>query len=198
MITAILLAVGAYLLGSVSTAIVVCNLAGLPDPRSQGSGNPGATNVLRIGNKGAAAATLAGDLLKGLLPIVIARLFTAEPWTLALVGLAAVLGHIFPVFFHFKGGKGVATALGVLLGISWPVAVAALATWLAVFAFTRTSSLSALVAALLSPVFMYMMEHPIAWFLLALLLTTLLVWRHSSNIEKLLAGREDKVGTPKL
>ena len=137
----------AYLLGSVSTAIIVCKLMGLPDPRTEGSGNPGATNVLRVGGKKAAAITLFGDTLKGLLPVLIARAFTSDPLILGLVGLAAFLGHLYPVFFGFKGGKGVATMLGVLFGYSWWVGLATAATWLIVAKVFKVSSLSAQLVA---------------------------------------------------
>ncbi|HOW76928.1 MAG TPA: glycerol-3-phosphate 1-O-acyltransferase PlsY, partial [Candidatus Competibacteraceae bacterium] len=136
-----------YLAGSISTAILVCRAMGLPDPRSEGSRNPGATNVLRFGGKKAAAITLAGDFLKGLLPVLFARLAGLEEIGLALTALAAFLGHLYPVFFGFEGGKGVATAFGAILGLSWPVALVALAIWLFMAFVVRISSLSALTAA---------------------------------------------------
>ncbi|HEY5789789.1 MAG TPA: glycerol-3-phosphate 1-O-acyltransferase PlsY, partial [Gammaproteobacteria bacterium] len=141
----------AYLLGSLSSAVIVCRLAGLPDPRSGGSGNPGATNVLRLGGKRLAAVTLLGDLLKGLLPVLAARLLGVEPALLGVIALAAFLGHLYPLFFGFRGGKGVATALGVLLGLDWVVGLATLLTWLAVALLSRYSSLSSLVATALAP-----------------------------------------------
>lgn len=147
MLVILLFIVLGYLAGSVSTAIIVCRAMGLPDPRNEGSRNPGATNVLRLGGKKAAAITLAGDFLKGLLPVLLARLAGVEATGLALIALAAFLGHLYPIFFGFQGGKGVATAFGAILGLSAPVALAALATWLIMAFVLRISSLSALTAA---------------------------------------------------
>ncbi|MBI3774053.1 MAG: glycerol-3-phosphate 1-O-acyltransferase PlsY [Gammaproteobacteria bacterium] len=183
-----------YLLGSLSAAIIVCKLMGLPDPRSQGSGNPGATNVLRIGGKKAAAITLLGDLLKGLIPVALAKLFITEPWALAGVAFAAFLGHLLPVFFKFQGGKGVATSFGVLLGLSWPAALTVLAVWLTMAAVFRISSLSALVAALAAPVAMLWFSPHIEFFWLTTLTSLVLLWRHRSNLQNLLAGKEGKIG----
>ena len=184
----------AYLLGSLSAAIIVCKLMGLPDPRSQGSKNPGTTNVLRIGGKKAAAITLLGDLLKGLIPVAIAKVFITEPWVLAAVAFAAILGHLFPVFFKFQGGKGVATSFGVLLGLAWPAALAALGVWLAITAMFRISSLSALVAALTAPFAMLWFSPHIEFFWLAVLTSLVLLWTHRSNLQNLLAGKESKIG----
>ncbi len=187
-----LIALG-YLAGSISTAILVCRLTGLPDPRTQGSNNPGATNVLRIGGKKAAAATLAGDFLKGLLPVLVARGLSDEALVPVLVGAAAFLGHLYPVFFGFRGGKGVATALGVLLGLSWPVALAALATWLVVAKVFKISSLSALIAAVLAPLYAWLLTPEPALIAMLSLLSLLLIWRHRSNIRNLLEGREGRI-----
>ena len=184
----------AYLLGSVSTAIIVCKLMGLPDPRSEGSGNPGATNVLRVGGKKAAAITLFGDMLKGLLPVLIAKAFTQEPLILGLVGLAAFLGHLFPVFFGFKGGKGVATMLGVLFGLNWWVGVATGLTWLLVAKGLKISSLSALIATALAPVYVWLIMGDNVLIVLTTLMTIILFWRHKSNIQNLLSGAEGKIG----
>lgn len=184
----------AYLAGSVSTAIIVCRLAGLPDPRTEGSNNPGATNVLRIGGKKAAAATLAGDFFKGLLPVLVARVLTGEPTVLAAVAMAAFLGHLYPVFFGFRGGKGVATALGVLLGLAWPVALAALATWLVMAKVFRISSLSALTAAVLAPLYAWFLTPEPAVVAMLAVMGVLLVWRHRSNIRNLLDGKEGRIG----
>ena len=189
-----ILIVLAYALGSVSTAIIVCRLMGLPDPRTEGSKNPGATNVLRLGGKKAAAATLAGDFLKGLLPVLVARLFTAEPTILALVAMAAFLGHLYPIFFGFRGGKGVATALGVLLGLAWPVALAALATWLVMAKVFKISSLSALTAAALAPLYALWLSPQPAFIGMLTAMGLLLIWRHRSNIRNLLAGKEGHIG----
>lgn len=184
----------AYLLGSISSAIIVCRLMGLPDPRSEGSGNPGATNVLRIGTKKAAAITLFGDLLKGLIPVLVGQLLGVPLVILALTGLAAFVGHLFPVFFEFKGGKGVATLLGVLLGINWMLGAAAIGTWLFMAYVVKISSLSALVMALLVPVYGWFLHKD--WMLVAILgvMVVLLFWRHRSNIHNLIEGKEDKIG----
>jgi len=151
-VQAILLIIGAYLIGSISTAIIVCRLMGLPDPREGGSGNPGATNVLRIGGekgKKAAAITLLGDSLKGLIPVLVAQGMGLEPLWIVLVGFMAFIGHLYPVFFKFQGGKGVATMLGVMFGLSLPIGLAVAGTWLFVAKVLKISSLSALIAALL-------------------------------------------------
>jgi len=189
-----LLILAAYLLGSVSSAVIVCRLWGLPDPRTQGSGNPGATNVLRLGGKKAAFVTLAGDMLKGVIPVAAASWLASTMTAVSLVGLAAFLGHLYPVFFRFQGGKGVATALGVLLAAAWPVGLSVAGTWLLMFAVTRTSSLSALTAFLFAPIYAWYLvpEHNFA--LVVGLITVLLFWRHRSNIGKLMAGTEGKFG----
>lgn len=184
----------AYLLGSLSTAIILCRVMGLPDPRTQGSGNPGATNVLRFGGKKLAALTLLGDMLKGLIPVLAARLLTADQTVLALVAMAAFLGHLYPVFFGFRGGKGVATALGVLLGLSWQVGVAVLATWLVMVLLFRISSLSALLAALLSPLYAWWLTNSLVYIEMMAAMAILLLWRHRANIERLLTGQEKRIG----
>jgi glycerol-3-phosphate acyltransferase PlsY len=194
LITVLMIVIG-YLAGSISTAILVCRAMGLPDPRSEGSRNPGATNVLRFGGKKAAAITLAGDFLKGLLPVLLARLAGLEDLGLALTALAAFLGHLYPVFFGFEGGKGVATAFGAILGLSWPVALAALVTWLFMAFVVRISSLSALTAAVLTPLLGWWFNLPLAYNAAILAMVVLLIWRHRSNIRNLLAGTEDKIGT---
>ena len=182
-----------YLFGSVSTAIIVCRLMGLPDPRTEGSGNPGATNVARLGGKKAAALTLAGDMLKGLVPVLIAHALHASPTILAATALAAFLGHLYPVFFGFQGGKGVATALGVIYGLYWPVGLLTTGIWLAMAIMFRYSSLAALTAILLTPLgFMWLLpERPII--IAMVVLTALLYWRHRSNIANLLSGKEEKI-----
>ena len=184
----------AYLLGSLSAAIITCKLMGLPDPRTMGSKNPGATNVLRTGNKKAAALTLFGDFLKGLLPVLLGLALKVDARTLALIGLAAFLGHLYPVFFSFKGGKGVATALGVILGLSWQVALAALATWLVMAKVFRISSLSALIAAVLTPLYCWLLTPQPEFIALLIAVSVLLIWRHRSNIQNLLSGAEGKIG----
>lgn len=190
----IALILAGYVFGSISAAIVVCRLMGLPDPRTQGSNNPGATNVLRIGGKKAAALTLLGDTLKGLLPVLIARTITVDPVIVAAVGFAAFLGHLYPVFFGFRGGKGVATALGVLLAIAWQMGLAVVATWLVMAKVVRISSLSALTAAALAPLYAWLLGLDPAYLIMTLLVSALLIWRHRSNIRNLLQGKEGRIG----
>ena len=188
----------AYLLGSVSFAVVVSKLLGLPDPHSYGSGNPGATNVLRTGNKTAAALTLAGDGLKGWLAVWLAQTFTSA-WgdaSLATAGaaLAVFAGHLYPVFHRFAGGKGVSTAAGVAFALSWQLGLALLGVWLVIVLLTRISSLAALSAAVAAPPLgLYVIGNsPEAWVLVPI--AALLIWRHRSNIRKLLAGEERRIG----
>ena len=199
-IAAVLLA---YLIGSLSFAVIVSRLMGLHDPRSYGSKNPGATNVLRSGNKAAAVATLLLDALKGWLPVVLVKWLGADyglgGGTVAAVGLAAFLGHLYPVFFKFKGGKGVATAAGVLIGISWVLGLATLATWLIVAYFSRYSSLASLAAAVFSPLY-YLFGDRAAWYvdkrmvMMLVVISALLIYRHRDNINKLLKGTESRLG----
>jgi len=182
-----------YLFGSISTAIIVCKLMGLPDPRTEGSGNPGATNVARLGGKKAAALTLLGDMLKGLIPVLIAHAMQAAPLILAATALAAFLGHLYPVFFGFRGGKGVATALGVIYGLDWHVGLLTTAIWLAMALLFRYSSLAALIAILLAPLgFLWLWPQPAVIAAMAIM-TVMLYWRHRSNISNLLSGREGKI-----
>ena len=188
-----ILIIAAYLIGSLSAAIITCKLMGLPDPRTQGSNNPGATNVLRVGGKKAAAITLAGDAIKGVIPVLVAQWLSASPQMLALVALAAFLGHLYPVFFGFRGGKGVATAFGVLVAIAWPVGLALLMTWLVLAKLFKISSLSAIIAATLSPLYMWLLAPQTEFILLAAVISVLLLWRHRSNINNLLHGSEDKI-----
>ncbi|MGD2112969.1 MAG: glycerol-3-phosphate 1-O-acyltransferase PlsY [Gammaproteobacteria bacterium] len=195
MFTDILLVLGGYLFGSISTAIVTCKLMGLPDPRTEGSRNPGATNVLRFGGKRAGFFTLAGDMLKGVIPVVIAQALHASPLILAATGLAAFLGHLYPVFFGFQGGKGVATALGVLFGLAWPVGLAVSGIWLLMAVLFRISSLSALTAMLLAPLCFWWLRPEPAFIGVMVIITVMLFWRHRTNIRDLLAGREGKIGT---
>ncbi|MFQ6023660.1 MAG: glycerol-3-phosphate 1-O-acyltransferase PlsY [Acidiferrobacterales bacterium] len=184
----------AYLIGSVSSAIVIAKLMGLEDPRKVGSRNPGATNILRYGGKLAAALTLLGDVVKGVIPVLIARAFTNDPLILALVGFMAFLGHLYPLFFGFHGGKGVATGLGVWIALSPSVALALVATWLVVAAISRYSSLSALTAAVLAPVYVWIFLGQIQYVAMSFAMGALLMWRHRVNIQKLLAGKESKIG----
>jgi len=180
----------AYLIGSFSSAIIVCRLMGLPDPREQGSGNPGATNVLRIGGKKAAAITLLGDLLKGLIPVYVANLLQLPVELLALTGLAAFFGHIYPIFFKFKGGKGVATSVGVLLGFSWILGGAVMLTWTLIYKFGKISSLAALISSVLSSVYAWFILGDSTIIMATGVMTVVLLWRHKSNIQRLLSGEE--------
>ncbi len=196
----------AYLLGSLSFAVIVSRAVGLEDPRSYGSKNPGATNVLRSGSKPAAVATLLLDGLKGWLPVVLVKWFGGDyglgEGTVALVGLAAFLGHLYPVFFQFKGGKGVATAAGVLLGISGWLGLATLVTWVIVAYFSRYSSLASLAAAVFAPLY-YLFGDRAAWYVdksilvVMIAISALLLLRHRDNINKLLKGTESKLGSGK-
>ena len=193
-VTAAAFVVG-YLCGSIPFGILLTRLAGAPDLRSIGSGNIGATNVLRTGRKGLAAATLIGDMLKGTAAVLIGRLF-ADADAAIVAGLGAFLGHLFPVWLKFKGGKGVATYIGVLLGLAWPVALALCAVWLAVAAITRYSSLAALIASAATPLTLWWTGEPrIA--ALFLLLTALLWIMHRGNIARLIDGSESKIGSAK-
>ena len=194
MLTAALLIIAAYLLGSLSSAIIVCRLLGLPDPRTQGSNNPGATNVLRIGGRKAAAITLLGDSLKGVIPMVAGHLFGVGTAGLAAIGLAAFLGHLFPIFFGFRGGKGVATALGVQLGLWWPIGLTVAALWLFVAKVLKISSLSALISMALAPLVVWVFWPEPVLVGMQLVVTGILFWRHRSNIRNLIEGSEGKIG----
>lgn len=180
----------AYLLGSISSAIIVCRLMGLPDPREQGSGNPGATNVMRFGGKKAAAITLVGDMLKGLIPVLIAQAMNVPPLILACVVFAAFIGHLYPVFFGFAGGKGVATSLGVFLGANWMLGLAVLGTWFLVYKISKISSLSALIAAVFAPLYAYFLVGMQPLVYVAIVMSIILIWRHKGNIQRLLAKEE--------
>jgi glycerol-3-phosphate acyltransferase PlsY len=203
----LLATLAAYLVGSLSFAVIVSRVMGLNDPRTYGSKNPGATNVLRSGSKAAAVITLLLDALKAFVPIMLVKYF-GKPYglgdgTVAMVGLAAFIGHLVPVFFKFRGGKGVATAFGVLLGVNWVLALATGATWLIIAIFFRYSSLASLVAAVFAPVYYLMGDGGGAWYMeksqmLALsVMTLLLVYRHAENISRLIKGTESKLGKKK-
>jgi glycerol-3-phosphate acyltransferase PlsY len=202
----VLATVAAYALGSLAFAVIVSRVMGLNDPRTFGSKNPGATNVLRSGNKVAAIATLLLDALKGWLPVVLVKWYGKpyglEEGTMALVGLAAFVGHLYPVFFRFVGGKGVATALGVIFGINPVLGLAVGASWLIVAYFSRYSSLASLVAAVFGPVY-YLFGDGLAWYadgrvaFAMAIMAGLLVWRHSENINRLLKGKESRLGQKK-
>ncbi len=202
----LLAVLAAYLLGSLSFAVIVSRVLGLHDPRTYGSKNPGATNVLRSGSKLAAVVTLVLDAAKGWLPVALVAWY-GKPYglfegTMAMAGLAAFLGHLFPVFFRFQGGKGVATALGVLLGFGWSIGLAAAASWLIVAYFFRYSSLASLVAAVFAPVY-YIFGDGVAWYmdksvLMAMVVMGLLLaWRHAANINRLIKGTESRIGAKK-
>jgi glycerol-3-phosphate acyltransferase PlsY len=185
----------AYLLGSISSAIIVCRLMGLPDPRTQGSNNPGATNVLRIGGKKAAALTLFGDMLKGLIPVLLANLMEVDTAILGATALAAFLGHLYPLFFGFKGGKGVATALGVQFGLGWQIGGLVALIWLFVAKVLNISSLAALVCMALAPLIVWYFRPAPELVLTQLVISVILFWRHRSNIRNLISGAEDKIGS---
>ncbi len=194
---ALLAAVIAYLVGSIPFAVVVSRAMGLPDPRSFGSGNPGATNVLRSGSKAAAVLTLAGDALKGWLPVWVSVRMGLEAEVVAIVALAAFLGHVFSVWLRFRGGKGVATAAGVVLALDWRVGLAALGAWLVVVVATRYSSLGAIVSAVVVPAVAYWLLGTGPVFAASCAMCAVLVWRHEANIRKLLRGEESRIGEKK-
>ena len=195
----------AYLIGSISFAVVVSKCMRLPDPHSYGSGNPGATNVLRTGNKLAAVLTLTGDALKGFFAVMLGRILlgdeslssTLNSWLLCGVVIAVFLGHLFPIFHGFKGGKGVATACGILFGINWILGLATLGTWIIVAIFMRYSSLAALAAAVFGPIYFVFLFgfQPMA--IALLLVCSFLIWRHRSNIKNLMNGNESRIGSKK-
>ncbi len=188
-----LLILFAYLIGSVSSAIIVCKVMGLPDPRTEGSNNPGATNVLRLGGKKAAAITLLGDSLKGFIPVLTSNLLQVEPLILAGVALAAFLGHCYPVFFGFKGGKGVATALGCQFGLGWQIGGAIALIWLFMAKVVRISSLSALVSMALAPLIVWLFWPAPELVIMQVVMSIILFWRHRSNIQRLLSGEEGRI-----
>ena len=195
----VLLTIAAYLIGSISFAVVVSRVYGLSDPRTYGSGNPGATNVLRSGNKGAAIWTLIGDAFKGWLAVWLTIFFADRlgvgDGTIALVAIAVFLGHLWPVFFRFQGGKGVATALGVLLALNVWLGLATLATWLIIAYAFRYSSLAALVASLFAPFYYGLLFGVEPQFFAVLAMSGLLIWRHAKNIGNLMAGKESRIGS---
>jgi len=188
------LVVIAYLLGSIASAILICRLFGLSDPRVGGSGNPGATNVMRLHGKKAAILTLTGDVLKGVIPVLLAKMAGSCELVIALCGLAAFLGHLFPIFFNFKGGKGVATLIGVLFATHWILGLAYIATWSISAILFRYSSLSALIAATLTPVYSWLVLQNTSFLVCHIVMVILLIWKHQPNIRKLIAGAEDKMG----
>ncbi len=191
------LVVTAYLLGSIASAILICRLFGLSDPRVGGSGNPGATNVLRLHGKKAAILTLAGDVLKGVIPVLLAKALGSSALIVALCGFAAFFGHLFPIFFKFKGGKGVATFIGVLFATHWLSGLAYIGTWGITALLFRYSSLSALVAAVLTPLYSWFILHNPDFVICHVIMVFILIWRHRSNIRNLIAGTETKIGQKK-
>lgn len=184
----------AYLVGSISTAIITCKILGIEDPRQTGSNNPGATNVLRHGGKKAAIITLLGDMLKGLIPVLIAVQFQADLLTIALTGLFALLGHVFPLYYGFKGGKGVATFYGVIFGINWQLGLIAIAAWLVIAALLKISSLSALISIFITPFALWYFSHSIELTSAVALMSIIVFWRHKKNIIALMQGTENKIG----
>lgn len=193
--SAVLTVIAAYLIGSISFAIVVSRVMRLPDPRSYGSGNPGATNVLRTGRKSAAVLTLFGDAAKGWIAVWLAQTYVPEAAPYA--ALAVFIGHLFPAYHRFQGGKGVATAAGVLFAIDWRIGLGTLATWIIIAAFLRYSSLAALIAAVFAPFFTAFILGLHAYFACVLVMAALLVWRHKANIARLVAGTESRIGGKK-
>ncbi len=186
----------AYLFGSISSAIVTCKLMRLPDPRDQGSGNPGATNVLRFGGKKAAIITLLGDMIKGVIPVLAATWYGLDAFGLSLVAFAAFLGHLYPIFFRFQGGKGVATAFGCLISLSWPLGLSLAVTWLLCALIFRYSSLAALMAALLGPFYAWYFTQD-DFTVVTTAISILLIYRHRKNIHNLLTDKESKIGAKK-
>jgi glycerol-3-phosphate acyltransferase PlsY len=182
-----------YLCGSLASAVIVCRAMKLPDPRKQGSGNPGATNVLRFGGKLAAGLTLAGDVLKGVVPVLLAHLISGSPATVASTAVAAVLGHMYPVFFQFKGGKGVATAFGAVAAMVYPVALFMGAVWVLTAMATRYASLASMAAAVAAPLFALIFIQQLAFVVALAIIAALLVYRHKDNIQRLRNGTESEI-----
>ncbi|MAJ90777.1 MAG: acyl-phosphate glycerol 3-phosphate acyltransferase [Legionellales bacterium] len=189
-----LLIIIAYLLGSLSAAVLVCNILGLSDPRSGGSRNPGTTNVMRLHGKKAAFLTLTGDILKGIIPVLLAKVISNSEIIIALSGLAAFLGHIFPIYFGFKGGKGVATLIGVLFATHWQLGVAYVLTWILTAFIFRYSSLAALIAAILTPLYAYFSGQESQYIVILIIIMIILLWKHKPNIINLIKKKEDKIG----
>ncbi|MCY4051761.1 MAG: glycerol-3-phosphate 1-O-acyltransferase PlsY [Gammaproteobacteria bacterium] len=183
----------AYFIGSISCSVLICKLTGLPDPRQTGSNNPGATNVLRIGGKQVAALTLSGDVLKGSLPIILASLITHDTLILSLVGVFAFLGHLYPIFFQFQGGKGVATAIGVYLALSWPVALILIGIWLITAFMFRYSSVASLTSAIIAPILIAIFTKDNSLTLSCILIALLIIFRHRANLLRLMKGTESKI-----
>jgi glycerol-3-phosphate acyltransferase PlsY len=194
MLLNISLVVLAYLVGSISSAIIICKVLHLDDPRTHGSNNPGATNMLRLHGKLAAFITLAGDTFKGLLPVLLAHVLQNSEFIVSLTALAAFSGHLYPLFFGFRGGKGVATFIGVLFGMHWSLGLVFVGIWLSMALLFRYSSLAALVAAALTPVATVLLHHSRDYIAAIILMSLMLFWRHRSNIRNLIAGTEGRLG----
>ncbi|RUO72775.1 glycerol-3-phosphate 1-O-acyltransferase PlsY [Idiomarina seosinensis] len=184
----LLMILTAYLLGSVSSAVVICKLFSLPDPRQNGSGNPGTTNVYRLGGKAPAILTLFFDVLKGMVPVWSSYFLGIEPFYLGLIAVAACLGHIFPLYFNFRGGKAVATALGAMFPVAWEMALLLMATWLLVFKVSKVSSLAALITVSLAPFYAYWIKPQ--YTVPVIMISVLIFWRHQANIARLSSGQE--------
>ena len=193
MLINILLIFSAYLLGSISAAIIVCKTLGLSDPRTGGSGNPGTTNVMRLYGKKAAFLTLVGDIFKGIIPVLLAKVIVNSEFIIAICGLAAFLGHIFPIYFKFEGGKGVATLIGILFATHWLLGVSYIITWILTALIFRYSSLAALIAVLPIPIYSYFIVHNNQYTISFAVIAIILFWRHKPNIYNLLNGKEDKI-----
>ncbi len=188
----IVCAIIAYLLGSVCTAILVCKFMNLPDPRTEGSRNPGATNVMRLAGKQAALIVLVADAIKGFLPVILARMLGVSGFGLGLIAVIALLGHIYPIFFQFKGGRGVATAIGAIFGLNFFVGILALITWIAVVYFSRYSSLASIVTFVLAPIYILIFSQAV-YFIPVVIMAGIIIWRHWDNIQRLRSGTESKV-----
>ncbi|MBE9568490.1 MAG: glycerol-3-phosphate 1-O-acyltransferase PlsY [Proteobacteria bacterium] len=193
----ILFAGFAYLIGSFSTAIITCKIMGIEDPRKTGSHNPGATNVLRHGGKKAAIITLFGDMLKGLIPVMVAVSLQADPLIIALTGLFALSGHVFPVYYGFRGGKGVATYYGVILAMNWQVGLIAIVIWLLIAALLKISSLSALVSIFSTPFILWYFSQSVELTTAVALMSALVFWRHRTNIKSIIRGTESRIDNSK-
>ncbi|MGB2079358.1 MAG: glycerol-3-phosphate 1-O-acyltransferase PlsY [Vibrio sp.] len=191
-ILALFMIILAYLLGSISSAVLICRLVKLPDPRQQGSKNPGATNVLRVGGRGAALAVLLCDILKGMIPVWVGYFLDISPLMLGFIGIAACLGHIYPLFFHFQGGKGVATAIGTMAPMGFGLTCMLMITWLITFAITRYSSLAAIITFLIAPFYTWMVKPQ--YTLPVAMLACLIIFRHKDNIRRLIEGTELQMG----
>ena len=196
MLLTLLFIILAYLFGSINWAIIICQLAKLPDPRAQGSGNPGATNVLRYGGKTLAALVMLGDILKGVIPVLLAKLLLLHGLSLSLIAFAAIFGHMYPIFFRFQGGKGIATMLGAIIALSWPIGLVVIITWIIVATLFRFSSLASLVSIILLPLYIYFWSDRKYIFPL-LIIALLIIYRHRTNIKRLISKEEPKIGKKK-